>query len=399
MEQGEVYMKHIRIIVILSILFLIGGCLAPPWDRIQCPAPSGGDAAVAVADEVEEDVEEEPELFMGDTEGLPKKEVKAGQLIYFPNLKANDPDGDRIYYTFSEPLNESGAWQTEEGDEGEYVVSITASDGESTVSQEVLIVVTPSNYAPTIEIEDTIIISEGETLSLSTKVSDKDGDDVEISYEGWQTELPYEVSFEDAGIYTITIIASDGKKTTEKEVDIIVENVNRPPTVKKINDAVVTEHDTVTIAPKIEDPDGDDLLTSFSTPFDEQGIWKTSGGDAGEYEVTIEVTDGEYIAQTIFTLTVKDFNDPPVITVSDVTVTEGETVELEIEAVDPEGEDVEISISGWMTSETKVTDYYSEGEHEVVITASDGEATAQKTIIVTVEDVNRAPVFNPGAFN
>ena len=73
------------------------------------------------------------------------------------------------------------------------------------------------------------------------------------------------------------------KKTTEKEVDIIVENVNRPPTIKKITDSAVTEHDTVTILPKIEDPDGDDLLTSFSTPFDEQGIWKTSGGDAGEY--------------------------------------------------------------------------------------------------------------------
>ena len=36
---------------------------------------------------------------------LPRKEVKEGELVSFPNLKAVDPDGDPITYTFTAPLN------------------------------------------------------------------------------------------------------------------------------------------------------------------------------------------------------------------------------------------------------------------------------------------------------
>src|SRR3989344_5666861 len=51
---------------------------------------------------------------------IPSIKVTEGQLISFPNLKAVDPDGDTILYTFSAPLNTSGQWLTKEGDAGEY---------------------------------------------------------------------------------------------------------------------------------------------------------------------------------------------------------------------------------------------------------------------------------------
>jgi len=324
--------------------------------------------------------------------------VRAGKLVSFPNLQAVDPDGDSIVYTFSEPLDDQGEWQTEEGDEGEYIVTITASDGTSSVDQQVAIIVQPSNFAPTIEIEDTVTVKEGELFALTANITDEDGDEVSVSYEGWQTELPYEVSFDDAGIYSITIIASDGKKEARKDVTVIVENVNQPPTIKSIADATVMEHDTVNVVPQVDDPDGDEVVVSVSLPFTD-GKWVTTTGDAGVYEITVEASDSEYIVQEIFSLTVMEFNDPPQIFADDVTVTEGETVRLDVSAEDPEGEEVTLTISGWMTSYEKATSYDDDGVYEVIITASDGLSESEKTITVTVEDANRSPVFNPGAFS
>ena len=386
-------MQYFKLISVLLVIFLLAGCLTPRWEEGESP-PIVGAASV--------DVEEIPEeeLLFEDVidEDLPVKEVKAGQLVSFPHLQADDPDGDEIHYTFSEPLNDAGEWQTAEGDEGEYVVTITASDGQSTISQKVKIVVNPSNFAPEITIEGTITIREGDILTLDAVVEDEDNDDVSIRYEGWVEDLPYNISFTDAGIHTITIVASDGKKETRKDVDIIVENVNRPPQITAINDTVVVEYDTVIIVPDVIDPDGDDVIVSVSGPFTE-GVWQTTAGDAGEYEIKVEATDGEYIVDSVFILTVLDFDDFPVIEADDVTVKEGEVVKLDITATDPEGEDITLTISGWMDGLEKQTGFEDAGRHKVIIKASDGVKVGKKVIYVTVEDVNRAPVFNANAFN
>lgn len=56
---------------------------------------------------------------------------------------ANDPDKDELTYTFSEPLNAEGQWQTEVGDAGIYPVSVTVSDGETETIMEFTIFVKP----------------------------------------------------------------------------------------------------------------------------------------------------------------------------------------------------------------------------------------------------------------
>lgn len=400
-------MRTIRLSALLFLVVLLTGCLQPDWKEAQQDEEDLLSLATNVSveeepfdEELEEDIQSILEEEVTEELDLPKKEVRAGQLISFPNLKATDPDGDEILYTFSEPLDEKGEWQTQEGDEGSYKVTITASDGTSSVKQDVLLVVLPSNYAPDIEVEGTITVLEGETFDLEITVTDQDEDDVNVSYQGWQTSLPYTTTFEDAGIYTITIVATDGKKTTKKDVDIIVENVNREPTIVELDDATVTENDLITIVPTVEDLDGDEVIVSFSEPFGDEGTWQTSPGDVGVYDITIEASDGEFIVSTNFKLTVEDFDDPPVISgAEDITVTETETVQLQITAEDPEGKDVKITISGWMDSMEKETGYQDAGRYEVIILASDGTTNSTETIYVTVEDVNRAPEFNPDAFS
>ncbi len=82
----------------------------------------------------------------------------------------------------------------------------------------------------------------------------------------------------------------------------------------------------------------------------------------------------------------------------DVIVDETETVILRPLAFDPEGKEITFTFSGWMNSEVKQTTYDDEGTYEVTITATDGFNELKQTIEITVNNVNRPPVFTEGAF-
>jgi VCBS repeat-containing protein len=46
-----------------------------------------------------------------------------------------------------------------------------------------------------------------------------------------------------------------------------------------------------------------------------------------------------------------------------------------------------------------MTDFEDQGTHKVTIKATDGINSAEKEITIVVKDVNRAPVFETGAFD
>jgi hypothetical protein len=145
------------------------------------------------------------------------------------------------------------------------------------------------------------------------------------------------------------------------------------------------------------DPDGDTIAYTFTPPLDSAGKWQTKVGDAGEYRVTITASDGKNSVSQVVIISVAPKNKPPVIQLAakEITVKEGEQVTLNIQASDPDGDKVTLSFDGWMTSASRGTDYDDAGSHEVTITASDGTVTAQETVRVIVENVNRAPAISP----
>lgn len=172
---------------------------------------------------------EEPKAAEKETKDLKILVFKEGDLVSFPNLKAVDPDGDKITYTFSAPIDKDGKWQTKEGDAGNYEVTITASDGQDTISEKVLVMVERKNNAPVIEAAEKVTVKEGETVKLEPTVTDADGDPIQITYSGWMKSSSKATSYTDAGSYEVTITASDGKAVSKKTVSIIVENINRKP--------------------------------------------------------------------------------------------------------------------------------------------------------------------------
>ena len=237
--------------------------------------------------------------------------------------KGYDPDEDIIVYQFTPPLNEEGEWQTDYGDAGEYTVTVTASDGEMSTSQDALIIVNKKEEAPTIESfspsEKSVTIDENSNIEFSIIVTDKNDDELTYKWKfnGYdvssEDSYVYDAGYDSAGEHIIELTVSDGVKDAIMIWTLTVRNVNRKPELKKIKDITVRETEIVEIKPEVTDPDGDSVTYTISGPVGGDGAWATTYDDSGEYEVTITASDRiDEVSQTI-KITVENVNRAPVI--------------------------------------------------------------------------------------
>lgn len=328
-----------------------------------------------------------------------------GDLIKL-DLKATDPDGDKLEYEYTKPFNDKGLWQTEDGDAGKYLVKVTVSDGKSENSADVLVIIKPSNKAPIIDCLDDLRVKEGETVEIKCNFFDKENDPLVIEYSGWMTSTTYTTSYESAGKHKVFVTVSDGTHNVTKTINVVVENVDRAPVFdEKLKDITVIETDIVTLKPKVSDPDGDTIKIEYSEPFDNKGVWKTRIGDAGTYPVSVVASSGTLTTKETFTLTVKMINTAPVMkTIQNITVEEGDTITLKPDVADREDDMISITYSGWMKSSTYTATYddaYPKGcdksgcsaTYKVTVKASDGQYDVMQDVYITVKDKNRPPEF------
>lgn len=330
-------------------------------------------------------------------EGIVEKEFKEGDLVGFPNLVEKDEDGDDITYTFTDPLDENGEWQTEMGDAGKYKIMITARDSKGAeTTKEVVLVIKAVNRAPVISLDD-INVKEGETVSIEADISDPEDDDFTVTYSGWMDSDTKETGFEDVGSYEVTITAEDSKGAiSEKEIKVIVENVNRKPRLTVKGDLTLKEGIMFELRATVSDEDGDKVEVSFSKPFSDDGTWQTKEGDAGDYEVTITASDGTDEVEETLRITVIPLNRAPILTLEydEIIVDEDSLIIIEASVEDPDGDAVKITYSGWMSSSEKITTFDDAGEYVVTVTATDSKGLkTEKQVSIIVKDVNRAPVI------
>ena len=161
-------------------------------------------------------------------EDLPTLTVTEGDLVKL-NLKATDPDGDELIYTFTAPLNSEGKWQTRMGDSGVFYPEITVSDGKTSIVKKIKLVVEPKNNKPVLQFIANVDVNEGETVTLNPKASDADGDRLTYTYSGWMTSNTKQTGYKDAGTHKVTVSVSDGISIVSQEVTVTVKDVNRPP--------------------------------------------------------------------------------------------------------------------------------------------------------------------------
>ncbi|HIH87024.1 MAG TPA: hypothetical protein HA304_03880, partial [Methanosarcinales archaeon] len=215
--------------------------------------------------------------------------------------------------------------------------------------------------------------------------------------------------YDDAGVYWVEFGVSDGNGGTANEtISIEVINVNRAPVLNLVGDKTINETETLMLDLNASDPDGDsltyscsrtDLFTDFN-PAAGTGSWTTDYDDAGTYDVEFGVSDGNGgTANETIRIEVINVNRAPVLDpVGDKTINETETVMIDLNAADPDGDsrtysasslpagavfDLNTQTFSWTPSPTQAGTY-----PDIHFEVSDGTLTDSENITITVNNVS-----------
>jgi len=215
--------------------------------------------------------------------------------------------------------------------------------------------------------------------------------------------------------YYIVSTDNDGDRagdTTSSTSEIKITFLeNEAPSITTFSPVSTTpnldEGDTLGFNYSASDLDGDTFITSWLLDSVEQATtdtWTYSPdyAQAGDHNVTLIVSDGLLDASQEWTVTVNDVNQPPIwdFEPENQTIGEETTLSYDVNASDPDGSSIDYSINdsdfsidndGLITWTAPVNFV---GSKNVQITASDGIDDITADIVVTVNNVNDAPVIS-----
>ncbi len=231
-----------------------------------------------------------------------------------------------------------------------------------------------NSTAPFIQqVEYLVVLEVSELAPMPVeKISER-----EVSFDRWQVRFSRDGTFS---------VLENGKP------------VNRPPVLQPIPAIVVNAGESIDLSPVANDENGDELTFSYSGWMSSPN-YVTGMGDLGEHLVTVTVSDGSLTDSQTVTVLVRDpdaNHAPTLAPISDITVFEGEEVNITPSASDVDTDQLSYSYTGWMATSSRVTTHADVGSHRVVVTVSDGELYDSQEVTVTVRSIdstNHAPVL------
>ncbi len=158
------------------------------------------------------------------------------------------------------------------------------------------------------------------------------------------------------------------------------------------SEMTVKEGDLVRLKVTATDQDNDKLTYHFPEPFNLQGEWQTTYGDAGEYDIEVLVSDGKNEVIKHVRLLVEKRNQPPILTKTEITVKEGETIDLKQFVNDPDKDPLTYSFpSPFSKSGTWKTSFGDEGYKIIQFYFTDGEFNQTAKIAINIIHSNQPP--------
>jgi cohesin domain-containing protein/dockerin type I repeat protein/putative Ig domain-containing protein/Big-like domain-containing protein len=370
-------------------------------------------------------------------EPVPDVNVEAGEQVTV-ELTATDPDDDELHYALlvvgENNIIDRGAvfsgntlsWTPAVTDIGPNILVFVVQDPEGLEDRVAMnITVTGRNIVlpPCFEIFQAQEIEEEEALVFVPGFVNPSTE----GYRFWVDGLPEGAEFDSttgtlswtpnlfqAGLYVVTFGVSDGSFQDMETLELRVAEKDVMPVLSAVGDLTVKENSLLKVNLQAEDASGEGVtFDADSLPDGAQvfpgGLFKFRPGfeQAGSYSVTIYAFDasGNYDEETI-TLTVEDLNRKPELVVDNQAVSEGDTLQFDITATDPDGDELSYAAydlpSGAVFDETTgsfnwITGQDQSGNYLVLFTTSDGKSGGVDSAraVITVGDVNRPPELDP----
>lgn len=170
----------------------------------------------------------------------------------------------------------------------------------------------------------------------------------------------------------------------------------------------VQEGELLSASLSASDPDGNSVVFSSShlpkgASLSSDGYfeWTPDYDQSGTYVVPIQVSDSESTVSGNLTVSVENTNRSPVIEpIAPVSVDEGAPLSFQIEASDPDNDVISFGASSLPVGATFdpilgtfewTPNFLSAGEYEVSFQASDDESTTNRSVPISVRQVNHWP--------
>jgi hypothetical protein len=216
----------------------------------------------------------------------PEQEQTVNETSYgnlYLSVNVYDPDGDYLTYQWTQNevvqygyRSSTYTFQYNHESAGEYVVRVSASDSEHTVTFAWLIEVLDVNVPPTISSANpyrSLYYNEVENGSIDMSVYAYDPEGGDLSYRWFvddleipganETEFTFRYGFDSDGTHYVNVSVSDGIDEANYTWTVYIYDVNRPPLVRSAlpeEDFEIDDTQKKWLEVDVRDLDGDELI-------------------------------------------------------------------------------------------------------------------------------------------
>ena len=334
-----------------------------------------------------------------------------------------------------------------------YSIRVNVNDGSNDYEKQFTITVLDVNEAPTnLSLSNSNVsenspsitsigtlsntdVDSGNTYTYTLVSGTGSTDNASFTISGTSLLTAASFDYETKLSYSIRVNVNDGSNDYEKQFTITVLDVNEAPTNLSLSNSNVSENSpSITSIGTLSNSDVDSgntyTYTFVSGTGDTDNASFTISGTSlvtsasfdyetkPSYSIRVNVNDGSNDYEKQITITVTDVNEAPtnlslsnssvsenslsitsVGTFSNTDVDSGNTYTYTFVSGTGDTDNASFTISGTTLQTATSFDYETKSSYSIRVNVNDGSNNYEKQFMITVTDVNEAPIANNGSLN